>query len=190
MRDVQQVPQVRRPDEVRLAGVGDNIPGVFLGLLALLAFRREALDGLAVVGDRLADDLLEAAAVVGQRFRLDEVIGVADVHVPLRLLVVGGEAMAHELMGAGATDPLDAEGEARVLQRGAVPLPHQLLEEAVAELIAPGLAQRRVIAAYTLNNPEVIRIEPALTIPEDQLDRGIDALAEAIGQTAEILSQL
>jgi len=66
----------------------------------------------------------------------------------------------------------------------------QFTDSDIAGLVIAGLAQRRVIAAYTLNNPEVIRIEPALTIPEDQLDRGIDALAESIGQTAEILSQL
>jgi len=66
----------------------------------------------------------------------------------------------------------------------------QFTDSDVAGLVIAALAQRRVIAAYTLNNPEVIRIEPALTIPEADLDRGIDALAEAVDHTAEILSQL
>ncbi|GAG27651.1 unnamed protein product, partial [marine sediment metagenome] len=56
----------------------------------------------------------------------------------------------------------------------------QFTDSDIAGLVIAGLAQRRVVAAYTLNNPEVIRVEPALTIPEDQLDRGIDALAESI----------
>jgi putrescine aminotransferase len=60
----------------------------------------------------------------------------------------------------------------------------------IAALVIAGLAQRRVIAAYTLNNPEVIRIEPALTIAEEDLDRGIDALAEAVEQTKAVLSEL
>ena len=66
----------------------------------------------------------------------------------------------------------------------------QFTDSDIAGLVIAALAQRRVIAAYTLNNPEVIRIEPALTISEADLDRGIDALAESIEQTAEILSQL
>jgi len=47
-----------------------------------------------------------------------------------------------------------------------------------------------VIAAYTLNNPEVIRIEPALTISEEDLNRGIDAFGEAVGQAKELLAGL
>ncbi len=66
----------------------------------------------------------------------------------------------------------------------------QFTDSDIAGLVIAGLAQRRVIAAYTLNNPEVIRIEPALTIPEDALDRGIDALGEAVEQTAGILAEL
>jgi len=50
--------------------------------------------------------------------------------------------------------------------------------------------QRRVIAAYTLNNPYFIRIEPALTITEEQLNRGLDALAESVEQTKAILASL
>jgi len=60
----------------------------------------------------------------------------------------------------------------------------------IAGLVIAGLAQRRVIAAYTLNNPKVIRIGPALTIPEEELQRGIDALAEAVGQAEGIVAQL
>jgi len=60
----------------------------------------------------------------------------------------------------------------------------------IAGLVIAGLVQRRVIAAYTLNNPEVIRIEPALTIPEEDLNRGIDALQEAVAQSQSILSAL
>ncbi|MFB3881183.1 MAG: aspartate aminotransferase family protein [Armatimonadota bacterium] len=66
----------------------------------------------------------------------------------------------------------------------------QFTESDIAGLVIAGLAQRRIIAAYTLNNPEVIRIEPALTIPEPDLDRGLDALAESVEQTAGILAEL
>lgn len=66
----------------------------------------------------------------------------------------------------------------------------QFRDPDVAGLVIAGLAQRRVIAAYTLNNPEVIRVEPALTISEADLDRGISALAEAVAQAEGILAQL
>ncbi len=66
----------------------------------------------------------------------------------------------------------------------------QFRDADVAGLVIAGLAQRRVIAAYTLNNPEVIRIEPALTIPEADLDRGISALADSVEQTKGLLAQL
>jgi putrescine aminotransferase len=42
----------------------------------------------------------------------------------------------------------------------------EFTESDIAGLVIAGLAQRGVIAAYTLNNPEVIRIEPALTIAD------------------------
>ncbi len=60
----------------------------------------------------------------------------------------------------------------------------------IAGLVIAGLIQRRVIAAYALNNPGVVRIEPALTIAQEDLDRGIDALAESVEQTKEILAEL
>jgi putrescine aminotransferase len=66
----------------------------------------------------------------------------------------------------------------------------QFTDSDIAGLVIAGLAQRRIIAAYTLNNPEVIRIEPALTIPEPDLDRGLNGLAESVKQTAGILAEL
>ncbi len=66
----------------------------------------------------------------------------------------------------------------------------QFTDSDIAGLVIAALAQRRVIAAYTLNNPEVLRIEPALTISEEELDRGLAALSESIAQTAAILSDL
>jgi len=66
----------------------------------------------------------------------------------------------------------------------------QFTDADIAGLVIAGLAQRRVIAAYTLNNPDVLRIEPALTISEEELSGGLTALGESVDQTAAILSQL
>jgi len=60
----------------------------------------------------------------------------------------------------------------------------------IAGLVIAGLIQRRVIAAYALNNPGVVRIEPALTISQEDLDRGLNALAESVAQTKGILAEL
>jgi putrescine aminotransferase len=66
----------------------------------------------------------------------------------------------------------------------------QFTDSDIAGLVIAGLVQRRIIAAYTLNNPQVIRLEPALTISQEELDGGIDALTESVAQTKEILAAL
>ena len=57
-----------------------------------------------------------------------------------------------------------------------------------AGLVIAGLAQRNVIAAYTLNNPRVIRLEPPLNITREQIDQVLQALAESIKQMQELLA--
>jgi putrescine aminotransferase len=60
----------------------------------------------------------------------------------------------------------------------------------VAELTINGMAQRGVIAAYTLNNPKVIRIEPPLIISESQVDQAVNALGESVAFASEMLAGL
>ncbi|NIM05854.1 MAG: aminotransferase class III-fold pyridoxal phosphate-dependent enzyme [Armatimonadetes bacterium] len=60
----------------------------------------------------------------------------------------------------------------------------------VAGLVIAGLAQRRVIAAYTLNNPCVIRFEPPLIITEAQMEQALAALRGSLQQTTELLEGL
>ena len=57
----------------------------------------------------------------------------------------------------------------------------------VAGLVIAGLAQRGIIAAYTLNNPSVIRFEPPLIITEAQIEQALQALEESLAQTAGLL---
>ena len=66
----------------------------------------------------------------------------------------------------------------------------QFTDADVAGLVIAGLAQRRVITAYTLNNPLVIRIEPPLIISEQELERGLEALAESVAQAAGMIAGL
>ncbi len=66
----------------------------------------------------------------------------------------------------------------------------QFTDADIAGLIIAGLAQRRVIAAYTLNNPLVIRIEPPLIISQGELDEGLNALSESVIQAKELIAGL
>lgn len=57
-------------------------------------------------------------------------------------------------------------------------------------LVIAGLAQRHILAGYTLNNPQVIRFEPPLIITREQLDQAIQAFTESLEQAVEIASTL
>jgi len=59
--------------------------------------------------------------------------------------------------------------------------------EDVGELVIGGLVRRGVIAAYTLNNPKVIRLEPPLIIGEEDIDCVVTAFDEAIAEAIETL---
>ncbi|MHB9036929.1 MAG: aspartate aminotransferase family protein [Armatimonadota bacterium] len=59
--------------------------------------------------------------------------------------------------------------------------------EDFAALVIAGCGRRDVLVAYSLNNPKVIRLEPPLIIEESELQRAIDAVGEAVAETAEML---
>jgi putrescine aminotransferase len=60
----------------------------------------------------------------------------------------------------------------------------------VGELVIAQMTKRGVIAAYTLNNPRVIRIEPPLIINEAQVDEAVRVFDEAITETGELLAMI
>jgi putrescine aminotransferase len=60
----------------------------------------------------------------------------------------------------------------------------------VAELTINGMARRGIIAAYTLNNPKVIRFEPPLVVSSDQVDQAVAAFGEAVRESVEMLEGL
>ena len=66
----------------------------------------------------------------------------------------------------------------------------EFAHEDIAGLVIAGLAQRRIIAAYTLNNPRVIRLEPPLVIEVELLDRALAALAESVEHTLALLQDV
>ena len=60
----------------------------------------------------------------------------------------------------------------------------------VGELVIAQMTKRGVIAAYTLNNPRVIRIEPPLIISPEQVDEAVRVFEEAVVETSELLAML
>ena len=58
----------------------------------------------------------------------------------------------------------------------------------VGELCIAQMVKRGVVAAYTLNNPRVMRFEPPLIITEQQADTAVNVFGEAVGETSELLA--
>ncbi len=57
-----------------------------------------------------------------------------------------------------------------------------------AALVIAGCGRRHVLAAYSLNNPRVVRLEPPFIIEKEQIDRALEALGESIAEVREMLS--
>lgn len=63
-------------------------------------------------------------------------------------------------------------------------------QDDIGGLMIAALAQRHILVAYTLNNPTVMRFEPALNMPDELLEEVVTAFAEGLAQTREILASL
>ena len=60
----------------------------------------------------------------------------------------------------------------------------------VAELTINFMAQRGIIAAYTLNNPNVIRFEPPLIVTQEQINIATDAFSESVTDAMAMLADV
>ena len=60
----------------------------------------------------------------------------------------------------------------------------EIVDAKVGESLAQRMFDRNVLIAYTLNKPEVIRIEPALIITRDLIDMALERFAESLASEA------
>ncbi len=60
----------------------------------------------------------------------------------------------------------------------------------VGELTVAQLLKRGMCAAYTLNNPRVIRLEPPLIISKEEVETAVRTFDEALTETSELLAML
>jgi putrescine aminotransferase len=56
-----------------------------------------------------------------------------------------------------------------------------------AALVIAGLARRRILAAYTLNNPKVLRLQPPLIVSREQLCSFLTAFSESLQQAKSLV---
>ena len=66
----------------------------------------------------------------------------------------------------------------------------EFANEDFAALTAAALLQRRVLTAYTLNNPRVIRLEPPLIVEREHIQLALDAFSDALSQVRELATIL
>ena len=66
----------------------------------------------------------------------------------------------------------------------------EFLDSDVAKLVIGTMVHRGVIAAYTLNNPRVIRFEPPLTITNEHIKTVLEAFRAGITEAIDLLGDL
>ncbi len=66
----------------------------------------------------------------------------------------------------------------------------EFADEDSAGLTAGMLIKRRLITAYTLNNPKVIRLEPPLIIREEHVRTALDIFSDALSEVRSLIAQL
>lgn len=63
-------------------------------------------------------------------------------------------------------------------------------QDEIGELCVAQMLTRGMVAAYTLNNPRVLRFEPPLIISEEEVETAVRTFGEALVETKEILASL
>ena len=138
---------------------------------------RAATAALAAIQSALEQDLPGKAASQGQYF-MEKLLDLHRRHPVIR-----------EVRGKGLLIGLEfeelKEGALNKLTGGAI---GRLSHEYFASLVAGELQNRyRIITAYTLNNPNVIRLEPPLIVGREEIDQVILALDEILSRNKSLL---
>ncbi len=62
-------------------------------------------------------------------------------------------------------------------------------DEDIGSLLIASCGKRDLLVAYSLNNPKVVRIEPPLIIPDEELERMLSILDEALAETIDMIKE-
>lgn len=127
---------------------------------------RAAAAALAAIEVTLAEALPQRAAELGAYF-MARLTGLRERH-PEILRAVRGRGL---LIGLEFQEP---QGWVNRISLGGAA---RLSQEYLASLVAGELLQRhRIMTVFTLNNPNVLRLEPPLTVTREEIDRVVEAL--------------
>lgn len=139
---------------------------------------RAAAAGIVALEVIVGDGLAEKARILGDYFlgRLRE--------------MASSYPMIREVRGSGLLIGIEFEKPAQgVLARLGGELVNSFAEEYLGAMVAGELMNRhRVITAYTLNNPSVVRLEPPLVVTREQIDTVLEALREIFSRNRNVMS--
>ncbi|MEW6182590.1 MAG: aspartate aminotransferase family protein [Bacillota bacterium] len=100
-----------------------------------------------------------------------------------------GSPLLKEVRGRGLLIGLEfAEGKKGLTHKLTFGLLDKLSNEYLGSLVSGEFLNKyRVLTAYTLNNPNVIRLEPPLVVSREQIDHVLKALAEILDRNRSFL---
>ncbi|GAW91345.1 PLP-dependent aminotransferase [Calderihabitans maritimus] len=133
---------------------------------------RACAAAIAAINALLEENLTQNAREQG-RYLLDRLVDLKEKHPVIK-----------DVRGRGLLVGLEFEelnqGLLNRMTGGAL---GRLSQEYMGALVAVELMNRhRIITAYTLNNPNVIRLEPPLTVTREEIDRVVEALDEILSR--------
>ncbi len=139
---------------------------------------RACAAGIAALSAIVEEKLVDAAAEKGD-YILKKLDAIKEKHGAIK--EIRGRGL---LIGLEFNEP--SGGILKTISLGVV---NALSKEYFAALVAGDLANKHhIITAYTLNNPNVIRLEPPLNISYEDIDYVLSSLDDTLGRFRGILS--
>ena len=132
-----------------------------------------AAAGIASIQTMVEDNLSERAHELGRYF-LDRLLALRERH-----------PLIYDVRGRGLMLGLEfAKPDGGIMDKLTAGKLNKLSEEYLGSLVAGELMNRHnVITAYTLNNPNVIRLEPPLVVEKEHIDKVVEALDEVLSNS-------
>ncbi|GBF31983.1 PLP-dependent aminotransferase [Desulfocucumis palustris] len=97
--------------------------------------------------------------------------------------------LLQDVRGRGLMVGIEFNQPGGMLTKATFGLASKLSQEYLGSLVAGELLNKYgIITAYTLNNPNVIRLEPPLTVTREQLDRVVEALDQILARHKGLVS--
>lgn len=137
---------------------------------------RAAAAGLAALGEIVDQDLPRQAAEKGA-YIMDHFQVMADKY-----------SLVKEVRGKGLLIGIEFREPGSLANTLTGGFAGKLAQEYVGSLVAGDLMmQGRIITAFTLNNPNVIRLEPPLTVSYEEIDKMLEAMDSVLKKNTSTL---